>query len=248
MILWSHTTNCSANLCLISFSFYNVALGRSENQGDRKYEWLVVLFGFGYPIVASIILSTVPVNGVGHPGLVPWCTGAQSQPAYHVDLQWGLWYPFFVLTGLLTTIFIGVSLVRLVYEGYQSSMKSSSLLKFFMLMTIFCIYFLVADTSILAIAFDAQVQNNYIRGSIAEWYSCLYSWRIPTGDCPKGAAHYGIAVWDTFSFPLAGTVLFICFFVLRERTWRCWWQLITNLKEGRPAFDGLTRRTTSVSH
>lgn len=210
------------------------------------------VFVFAYSIVASIILAVVPTSGVGKLLGVPWCFGSFNQPQYHSDLQWALLYPVLFIGALLTIIFIGASIVRLIFEGAQSSMKNGMLFKFFLVMTIFCIYFLVADAALLVFTFDSWAATSQVKQDIAQWYSCLLSWVLPTFDCPRTEAfNFGLAMWETVTFPLAGSILFICYFVLRERTWRCWQQLFFNLKEGRQPFEGITgtssRTRTSAS-
>lgn len=211
---------------------------------DKKYEWVVLICGWTYAIVTTIVLATVPIDAPGSRGNVPWCFSGVKQPDYHANMIWGMFDTVLILGGVLTTIFIGGSLIKLFIVGFRSSMKAVSLFKFFFVMILFCIYFLIADAAILAVSFNVQVEGSRLKGDVATWHACVFSWRIPTSDCPHGQTDYNLALWQAVCFPLAGVVLFICFFIMRDRTWRCWQMFFVNLLGGRPAFEGITSAVT----
>lgn len=237
-------------ILFFKISFYNVALENHRIRKDKKYEWVILLWGWIYPLVASIILATVPsIESSGAFGIIPWCFGSSSAPKSHSNLEYGLFYSFFCIYLLLTTFFIVCTLIKFTFVGVKSTIKKKSFFQLFVLMSIFCIYFDQAVAAILTARFYLQTQESALKQGITDWYACIFSSTKATWQCPKSNVAEGLLYWEGISIGFAGTVLFIIFFILRDRTWRCWTTAISNLINGRPFFadlpGGKTTRTSN---
>jgi len=155
-----------------------------------------------------------------------------------------LFYSVLILTCLITAVLVGASIVHLLKTGLQSTMKRRSLFRFFVIMALFCFCFLVTIASILAVIFNLQVKKGGWAEDISQWYTCVYSWTIPTSDCPTPTTEPSLARWEAFMFSTCGTVLFICFFLLRQQTRTVWPTAFSNLYHGRPFYNDLATTTT----
>lgn len=192
-------------------------------------------FGWGYPLISSIVVSTWPTtDDSGSFGLYAWCWTALKHTSTHANMVWGLFYPWCFLGSFLVSIFMAASILRLLFTGKDSSMKKRKLIQISLLMLIYCLYFTVTVASVISGQMFLS-QNTSVEKQIGRWYRCVLSWRIPTDECPppKKGDISGLFWWEGVSFSGCGLVMFLCFFVLRTKTWKCWQMALTNLWNGR---------------
>lgn len=176
-------------------------------------------------------------------GLYAWCWVSVSPSETHLNLIWGLFYPFAFLGALLVSIGMIASVARLIYQGRKSTMTRQRIFQFCLLMAIFCTFFIVTVAAIIAGQMYFNL-NTSVSEEIAKWHTCIFSSRVATFNCPRPKnTSAGIFWYEGVTFSACGFVLFLCFFVLRERTWRCWQQALSNVGNGRSFFD-----TTNIRH
>lgn len=221
---------------------------QARNALDEQMFLPMCIFGWLYPLVSSILVAFLPSpDDSGTVGLFSWCWIAAEHSVTHENLIWGLFFPWAFLGAALVVIFAGIVLCRICCQGQKSLINKRSLLQFSLLMTIFCLYFFL--TMIVAIAGEFYfTQDTSMQDMVIAWHDCIFSGRIATFDCPRPINKPAPLYWiEGVAYSGCGMVLFLCFFVLRESTWRCWSVALSNLHQGRDFYYGLRSAVSPVA-
>lgn len=195
---------------------YNVGFQQYKERWDKKLEWVLHVWGWGYPLICAFMLTFVP-NGHGAGALttVPWCLSSSRQPA---GLSWGLFYG--VICGYMLFVIIGLSITvwRVLSMGFKSSMRKKSLFGVFIGIFLFGIWYLTTSASIIAEAAYNQEKISEAVSSSAEGLFCWFTTAGRWQDCPKGFDwNYGLLWWDGVMVSLTGVALFIIFLPLNAK-------------------------------
>lgn len=214
--------------------FYYIGLLRQDKK-IYKYEWLMHIWCWGYPITTGFIFLFVPDNnGLGAVEGIPWAFNSWKSDD---NIFWGLFYSVLILYMALFIAFMSVTILRLINIYNNNTISPLEQTKFQLSLFIFTTVFFVIAVAIIANKSWNKDHLDDIEKGLADWYECILTWQT---DCkPSYYFSEGLTWFMAFCMSIQGLALFIIFFVLSPSVYTTVKQSVLNLWVGNNFYDGI---------